>query len=251
MESGGVEPWFNVYRPTDLSATGQPLPIIVWANGGCFRSDFTWAQLFNRWAAAGFVVLALTESPTEGALVQTTVAHQGQLIDWALKQAEMQGGKYAGKLDTKRIVAAGNSCGGITALGLAAKDKRATAVFVLSGSSAFSGADLTVMNAITVPVGYVVGGSQDIAGANASADYDALKAEIPAMIVSRSSGDHMTVSTDMTVLDDVAEIAVNWMDLALYGTKQAAEALSAPSVCSICEAGMWKLKSKNLEKLQK
>jgi hypothetical protein len=103
----------------------------------------------------------------------------------------------------------------------------------------------------TVPVGYVVGGRDDIAGANASADYDALKAEIPAMIVSRSTGDHVTVSTDMAVLDDVAEIALNWIDLALYGTKQAAEALTAANVCSICDAGMWKLKSKNLEKLQK
>jgi hypothetical protein len=35
MESGGVEPWFNVYRPMDLATTGLPLPVIVWANGGC------------------------------------------------------------------------------------------------------------------------------------------------------------------------------------------------------------------------
>ena len=248
MESPNVEPWFNVYRPTDLSATGQPLPVIVWANGGCYRSDFTWAQLFERWAAGGFVVLALTEGP-DGPLVQSTVDDQGGLIDWALEQAET--GPYAGMLDVDRIVAAGNSCGGITALGLASRDDRVASVFVLSGSSAFFGADAMVIGGISVPVGYVVGGSEDIAGANAAADYDALADGIPAMIVSRSSGDHMTVSTDMTILPQVAEIALNWMDLTLYGTKEAAEALNSPTVCSGCEQGVWTLKSKNLEQLER
>ena len=245
MESPNVAPWFNVYRPMDLAATGQPLPVIVWANGGCYRSDFTWAQLFERWASAGFVVLALTEGP-DGPLVQSTVPDQGGLIDWAFEQAE-----FGDMLDHERVVAAGNSCGGITALGLAAQDERVTSVFVLSGSSGFFGADAAVIDAISVPVGYVVGGSEDIAGANATADYDAFADGLPAMIVSRSSGDHMTVSTDMMILPQVAEIAVNWMDLALYGTKQAAEALKSPTVCTDCEPGVWTLKSKHLETLER
>lgn len=76
------------------------------------------------------MVLALTESPTEGALALTTVEHQGALIDWALEQAAA--GPYAGMLDTDRIIAAGNSCGGVTALGIAAEDDRVAAVFVLA-----------------------------------------------------------------------------------------------------------------------
>ena len=60
----------------------------------------------------------------------------------------------------------------------------------------------------------------------------------------------MTVSTDETVLPQVAEIALNWIDLAVFGTKAAADALTSPNVCASCEPGMWKLKSKNLEKLQ-
>ena len=125
-----------------------------------------------------------------------------------------------------------------------------TAVFVLSGSSAVGSANLSVIDAITVPVGYVVGGSEDIAGANATSDYDALADGIPAMIVSRSSGDHVTVSTDTMILPQVAEIALNWMDLALYGTAEAAGALTSDTVCSGCQAGVWTLKAKNLEKLQ-
>ncbi|MET0385931.1 MAG: hypothetical protein ABW321_08225 [Polyangiales bacterium] len=251
MESGGVEPWFNIYRPTDLSATSQPLPVIVWANGGCFRSDFTWEPLFNRWAAGGFIVLALTESPTEGALVQTSIEDQGKLIDWAFEQADKEGGTYAGKLDKTKLVAAGNSCGGVTALGLTAEDERVAAVFVLSGSSNVGAANTQVTGAIKVPVGYVVGGPEDIAGANATGDYDSFSADLPAMIVSRKSGDHQTVSTDTMILPQVAEIALNWMDLALYGTKDAADELNTPNVCASCTPGDWTLKSKNLETLVK
>jgi hypothetical protein len=161
----------------------------------------------------------------------------------------MAGGPYEGKLDETKIVAAGNSCGGITALGLAAEDERAAAVFVLSGSSNIGAPNLTVINGIDVPVGYVVGGPEDIAGANAIGDYRALRDGIPAMIVSRESGDHMTVSTDPMILPQVAEIALNWMDLALYGTAEAHDALTSANVCARCTAGDWMLQSKNLEAL--
>ncbi|MET0148192.1 MAG: hypothetical protein ABW310_03480 [Acidimicrobiales bacterium] len=51
-------PGYNVYRPSDLEATGAPLPVVVWANGGCFRHDATWQTLLERWAAAGFLAEA-------------------------------------------------------------------------------------------------------------------------------------------------------------------------------------------------
>lgn len=255
METPGVAPWFNVYRPTDLAAavaaTGQPLPIIAWANGGCYRSAFTWEPLYERWAAGGFVVLALDVGSDGNPLVMTTVDDQIALIDWALEQAEKEGSPYVGRLDTKRIVAAGNSCGGVTALGVAAKDKRVAAVFVLSGSSALGSTDANVMGAISVPVGYATGGTEDVSHAAVFADYEALPDGIPAMIVSRSSGDHVTVSTDTTILPQEAEMALNWMDLSLYGTKKACEALSSATVCSGCEPGVWTLTSKHLETLQK
>ena len=251
MERPNVAPWFVVHRPSDLSATGEPLPVIVWANGGCFRADFPWEPLFKRWAAGGFVVLALTDGP-DGALATSSVDEHGALVDRALAEADKAGSPFAGKLDKKRVVAAGNSCGGVTALGVAAKDERVAAVFVLSGSSALAATDTKVMAAIDVPIGYVVGSSdEDIAAPNAIADYEAMGDGVPGMIVSRSSGDHVTVSTDTTVLAQVAEIALDWMDLALYGTPAAADALTSPNVCAKCEPGMWTLKEKHLATLRR
>jgi hypothetical protein len=251
MEYPAELPWFNIYRPADLNATGKPLPVIVWANGGCYRSDFTWKPLFDRWAAGGFVVLALTADPDAGAMVMSSINDQAGLVDWVVKKAAAAGSPYAGKLDTQRIVAAGNSCGGVTALGLAAKDPRIATVFVLSGSSGFGSANKSVIDKILVPDGYVVGGPQDIARPNATSDYDALPAGVPAMIVSRFDGSHLTVSTDQGILAEEARIALDWMDLALYGTKAAYDELTSSTVCFGCDAGNYTLMSKNLEKLLK
>jgi predicted dienelactone hydrolase len=207
--------------------------------------------LFDRWAAGGFVVLALTADPDAGAMVQSSIGDQAGLVDWVVKKAAADGSPYAGKLDTHRIVAAGNSCGGVTALGLAAQDPRIAAVFVLSGSSGFGSANTSVIDKISMPVGYVVGGSQDVANANANSDYDALAAGVPAMIVSRFQGDHVTVSTDKAILAEEAEIALDWMDLALNGTRGAYDKLTSATVCSGCNPGDYTLKSKNLETLLK
>ena len=91
-----VAPYFNVTRPSDLDATEGRLPVVAWANGGCVRSEFTWQPLFDRWASAGFVVLALTEAP-DGPFMTTKVEH-GELIDWAIAQNEDESSPYHNKL---------------------------------------------------------------------------------------------------------------------------------------------------------
>ena len=252
-EKVDAAPTFHITRPADLGSLKHPMPVIVWANGGCLRSDFSWVPLFNHWAEAGFIVLSLTGMGEDGDLFSmlgfTSNTEHKQLIDWVV--AQNKEGQYAGKMDLERIVVAGNSCGGVTALQVASQDERVAAVFVLSGSSAVGSVDKTVMEKVTVPVGYIVGGSEDIAGANAKGDYDAMKEGLPAMIVHRRAGDHPTVSTDPMVLPQNAEISLNWLELALYGKQQAYDDLKSENVCDVCTPGDWTLESKNLESLLK
>ncbi len=249
-ETPGEAPWFNVYRPADMTQaiadSGHLLPVIVWANGGCFRADFPWQPLFKRWAAEGYVVIAFSEAPAAegGALGMTSVADHGALIDWATSQAS-----YSDMLDANRIVAAGNSCGGVTAMGLAAEDPRVSMVFVLSGSSAVGSISKRVLDGITVPVGFVVGGDTDIAGANAKKDFAAMDQTIPAMLVSRREGGHMTVSTTVSILEQAADISFHWMDLVLYGNQASYDELNSEDVCSDCVPGDWSMASRNLETL--
>lgn len=48
----------------------------------------------------------------------------------------MASSPYKDKLDIDKISAGGNSCGGITSLGLASMDPRVKSIFVLSGRCA-------------------------------------------------------------------------------------------------------------------
>jgi dienelactone hydrolase len=224
-------PGYNVYRPTDLTAAGGPLPIVAWANGGCVRHDETWKPLLEQFAAAGLFVVAITAPPDREVTMEdrTTAADQATAIDWAVEQNAKAGGAFARMLDTERVVAAGNSCGGITSLALAGMDPRVRAVFVLSGSSVGPTATreqaAEVMDKVKVPVGFAVGGEEDLANPQARQDYDLLADGIPAYVASRATGDHITVSTDVEILGEVAEIAVNWIAFAVSGDEEARDAL--------------------------
>ena len=225
------------------------MPVIVWANGGCVRHDATWEPLLDRWAAAGFVVVSITQPPAGStATGGTSAADQAAAIDWAEEQNEKPGGTFAGRLDLDRVVAAGNSCGGITSLALARSDPRPSAVFVVSGSSVGPGAArdaaAAVIDKVKVPIGFAVGGTEDIARSQAEQDYD-LAAGVPAFVAGRTSGDHVTVSTDPAILGEIAEIGVNWMDFALNGNETARQALET-NPCRECEPGLWTVRSRNL-----
>jgi predicted dienelactone hydrolase len=244
-EKKAVAPFFNIWRPADLTKVDGKLPIFVWNNGACSRNDAVFKALFEKWASGGYFVLSLTSG---GGSSMTTVADQKALIDWVVAEAGMASSPYKDKLDIDHIIAGGNSCGGITSLGLASMDARVKAIFVLSGSSSMGTA---AVSGIKIPVAYVVGGEEDIARANAELDYDAFAAGIPSMIVNRSSGDHLTISNDAKVMVDAADISINWLDLTIYGLQGALDALKQPTVCTGCAAGLWTMKSKNLETLVK
>jgi len=249
-------PGYNVYRPATLGR--RAMPIIAWANGGCVRSDATWTSLFERWAREGYFVITITQPPGAPPLTAAnamapggrfTVDDQAAAINWAIRENETRGGPYRHHLDTRRIVAAGNSCGGITSLTLASRQSNLKSVFVLSGSSVGPGqkveASQAIMSKVTVPVMFIVGGDEDIARVPANMDYDQLPAGGAAMVVMRSAGDHRTVSTEPAILRDAGEISVNWFKATLYNDRAARKALTS-TLCAGCDPRIWTVKSKNL-----
>jgi len=246
-------PGYNIYRPADMDALDAPMPVIAWANGGCVRFDRPWTTLLERWASEGFFVVAITQPPgtTEpGAGGRSTAEDQAAAIDWAMKANTSANSPYAGRLDVTRVVAAGNSCGGITSIALAARDPRVRAVFVLSGSSVGPEATLEqateAMRDVSVPLGFVVGGPEDVARLQANQDYDLLEAGLAAMVVERVSADHETVSTDPDMQADAAGIALHWLNAILFDDHEAVEALTDGTPCTTCAPGVWTVKTKNL-----
>ncbi len=252
VDEDAALPGYNIYRPADLAALGAPLPVIVWTNGACVLLDTPWLTILERWAAAGFVLLApsATASTSIPGAGPTTVADQVAALDWVVAENNRAGSPYAGRLDLERVVAAGNSCGGIVALNLASVDDRVRAVFVLSGSSAPPGAPeeaaAAVMGNILVPVGYAIGGPTDIATAFAQLDYSLLPVGVPGYLATRFEADHVTVSTDTGIQAEVAQIGLQWMDFALYGNPQVRKAV-VERPCPDCAPDTWSVQAKDLE----
>jgi dienelactone hydrolase len=249
-ETSASLPGYNTYRPADIK-TGAPLPIIVWANGGCVRRDATWTTILERWASEGFFVIAVTSLPDAdpAAPGRFTVEEQAAAIEWAIKENATSSSPYANRLDVNRIVAAGNSCGGMTSLALAARDARVKSVYILSGSSlgpnTTKEAARALMSKVSAPVLFVVGGEEDIARKPSHLDYSLLREGIPAMVVSRSTGDHRTVSTDPAIQSDAADIGVNWFKATLQNDQDAI-AMLRTRICAKCDPGTWSAQSKHL-----
>jgi dienelactone hydrolase len=172
------------------------------------------------------------------------------MIDWVYEQNKS--GPLAGKLDLDRIVLSGNSCGGVTAEQGASSDDRVAAVYVLSGSSAVGSSNKQVVSNIKVPIAWNEGSKDDISRSSAEADFKNLNKDVPAMIIARYQGQHMGVSTNKKWLKEEAEMATNWLDLALYGTKGAYDILMTEEVCTFCDPEHYSIVlSQNLEKLIK
>lgn len=274
-------PGFNIHRPADLAKRRRPAPVVVWANGGCAPFDAPWSPLFQKWASAGLVVISINKGtpppammapPPAGAprampplpatmpreMLQGIVAQarstgdlQAQAIDWAARANAARGGPYAGKLDLGRVMAAGNSCGGISSLNLAARDSRVKAVLVLTGSSVGPGAprDMVepVMSKVAAPTVWIVGGAEDIARKAAELDFELLPKGTPGALVRRTSGDHGYISRTPGALDAAGQIGPLWIRANLYGDRAAARAL-ATRICDACDAAVWSVQSKGLVK---
>ncbi|GAA1827443.1 chlorophyllase [Actinomadura chokoriensis] len=116
--------------------TGRDLPIVLFAHG--FGSDLDgYAPLTDYWAAHGFVVVQAThldsrrvnlaaDDPRKPQLWRTRVADMKRILDdLDVLEAAVPG--LAGRMDRRRIAAAGHSFGGATAavlLGLRVTDPR-------------------------------------------------------------------------------------------------------------------------------
>lgn len=175
---------------------------------------------------------------------------QGAAIDWAITENAAKGSNYAGKFDTSRIVAAGNSCGGATSLLLASDDKRVKSVYVLTGSSIGptgqpDGA-ATIVGKITAPTLWIVGGREDMAHAPAGVDFSVLPKTVPGAVVYRASGTHGFMSS-AEVLKDAADIGLVWFRATLYGDEAAKQTLTS-QICERCDAQTWTIASQNLNR---
>ena len=86
----------TVFAPQDLSKFNakNPLPVLVWGNGGCANSPRGHEKFLNEIASYGYIVLATGTMPKEGAPRgmggmggnQSRAEQQVESMDWAFAQ---------------------------------------------------------------------------------------------------------------------------------------------------------------------
>jgi len=182
-------PGFTIYRPENLQAAVQkagPLPVIVFANGGCSVNPRDDENFNSEIASHGFILIGIGDyNPisleTYHELVEvlgeevvkagadTTKANsiRGLIeslqpggksdpkqitegINWAQAQAILRGGEYYQMIDVDKIGIMGSSCGGVQALSVSSDTRIKT--IILKNSGNFKNR-LTSMGGATVPDG--------------------------------------------------------------------------------------------------
>lgn len=240
------DPDFNthtIYRP--VGATN--MPIVVWGNGGCGKDGTFFAEFIAEITSHGFLVVA-DGAPGGGAGGCTGGGGADgtpliQAMDWAIAQNSKSCSPLYRKVDTTKIAAMGQSCGGLMTY-QAAGDPRLTTI-VLWNSGLFQ-RDQQIYNSLHAPMAMFLGGTEDIAYENGTADYNAIN-NVPFFYGSLELGQLGHIGT---FIDDNAgefgRVGVAWLKYQLMNDKgpDGAQMFEGPN-CGLCSTD-WTIKKKNL-----
>jgi dienelactone hydrolase len=280
MEEEPTLPNHTVYRPADLKQAKGKLPVVVWGNGACSNAGNAFERYLSEIASHGFLVIANgpieerafgrparpgeprparpeggPRPPGGMSLTNSSAAQMLDAITWAQEQSDSVK-SYRKRIDRAHIAVAGQSCGGLQALIAAADPRVNTAVIVNSGviRNLPDIQNLTLeqrrqmppqpdITKVHTPIIYIIGGPNDIAYANANADFDDLKN----VAVFRAD---LNVGHNGTLWEPhggkFAEVATAWLAWRLKGDKKAARQFTGPD-CGLCRDSSWTVRTRNME----
>lgn len=173
-------PGFVVYKPQDLQAAVKhqgPLPLLVFANGGCNDTSLPHEKMLNDLASYGYVVIALgqmQERIDDRQLNKSPNEDMIHAIDWAEEQQANPESAYYKSIDMEYVALGGQSCGGAQVLANCADPRVKSCIMLNSGmgNMEMSGASKETLKNLHCPILYIVGGEGDVAYQNAILDYD-------------------------------------------------------------------------------
>lgn len=190
-------PGFVVYKPEDMVAACQhqgPLPLVIFANGGCNDTSLPFERMLNDLASHGYLVIALGEmqerlddrdlqkSPNEDML---------KAIDWATTVNADSRSEYWRRIDLDTIALTGMSCGGAQVMANCADPRVKTYIMFNSGMGdmEMSGASAASLRSLHAPVLYILGGEGDVAYSNALKDYERIS-HVPVVFATHPTAGH-------------------------------------------------------------
>ncbi len=237
---------YVVYRPEDLAKASEkegPLPLLVFANGGCKDSSITHERLLSDVASHGYVIIAIGSLAKEPKpeLHDTDSEMMIGAIDWMESQCADTQSEYFNQVNLSRIVAMGQSCGGAQVL-YAAKDPRFKRYMMFNsgiGNMTMAGADRKSLENLKGEIIYLIGGPSDIAYENAELDYKRIE-DVPVTVANFDSSHVGTFEEQYG--GTFSDLTIEWLDWQLKAKKEkAAIFLDPPSA----RYAQWSIKSKN------
>lgn len=190
-------PGFTIYKPQDMVAACRhqgPLPLVVFANGGCNDTSLPFERLLSDLASHGYLVIALgamQQSLDDRPLQKSPNDDMIRAIDWAEQVAADSRSEYYHRIDLQAVALMGQSCGGAQVLANCADVRVGSCIMLNSGMGdmEMSGASQASLRQLHCPVLYVSGGPSDVATPNASLDYSRIT-QVPVVWADHATAGH-------------------------------------------------------------
>ena len=237
-------PGFTIYRPGDIQSASKvegALPVVLFGNGGCYRSSQPYAKFLTEIASHGYVLMAVGEwriehDPDEAKVwelddekstLKTNDAKSlvNTALNWLEKENQRAGSEFYQTVNTHNVAAMGYSCGGVQALIMGTLgDKRIKTVVGMNTGAFIDGGPLNGMitkddlKKLTTPIIYMLGGEKDDAAPNGRDDFKRIN-HVPVVLATYPSVGHTATYQDHQG-GAFGQMARTWLDYQLKGKKQ-------------------------------
>lgn len=250
-------PTHTIYRPANLR---ERYPVVLWGNGSCVDSNFSYREFLAEVASHGFIVAAIgphrdapppraprPADPAEWPPFETHYSQMLGALEWLAAENGRQDSPFRDKVAVDKVAVMGHSCGGLQAV-RAAVDPRVTTALVLNSGMMPDGdqymvrheLERSILGEMHAPIAYFIGGESDIAYANAEVDWQALQQlDIAAINANMDVGHGATYHLPNGGPFAAGPLA--WLKWQLRGDAEA-RAMFVGDACGLCADSEWRLR---------